>query len=804
MRILFTILFALASLTAWSQPQGRPEGPGVAGRIVDKDNNPIPYVTVALYSLPDSTLTDGTTTNERGGFFLSTKPGSYYIKASFLSYGEYQSDVITVESQPVFAGSISLQPAATSLGEVTVEGERAEMELMLDKRVFNVNRDPNNLGRNVLEIMDNIPSVTVDVDGNVQLRGSGNVRILIDGKPSGLVGAGGSDALRQLQGSMIESIEIITNPSARYEAEGEVGIINIILKKERRDGFNGSFDVNAGWPENLGGGFNMNYRKNRVNLFTSVSANYRQSPGRGSSVQSFALGDSIFSYERTQDRLRGGLSNNFQFGSDFYLNDRNIITTALLYRISDNLNQVDLTYRDFDGNDNLLRDVIRTEEEDEASHDVEISASYRKTFPQEGRTFTIDLRRNISDDTEMADLREFALDDPAYPDITQRSSNVEDERTWLLQSDYVHPFGRGGKFETGWRSTVRIIENDFLVEQLSNGDDWSPLPAFDNFFIYRENIHAGYVQAGNKFGKVSVQAGLRAEFTGLETELVDAGTINPREFFNLFPSANIGYEMKQGRTLQFSYSRRINRPGFRSLLPFFGFSDSRNFFSGNPDLNPEFSHSLETNFIQFFGKGSIFASAYYRHRSNVIERITLVDSTGFARIFPINLSTENNYGAELTVSYRPATWWSMNGNVNFYRAITDGTYENQDFFRDTYTWTARMMSKWTVKKKYDLQATFFYRAPQLTTQGRSLSLASLDLAASRDVLAGNGTLSARVSDVFNSRRFRWTIDTPEYQFTSDFQWRVRQFMVSFNYRINQKKKRGGRPEGDFDMDDMSM
>lgn len=804
--LLFVALLLTASLHA--QPPGggngqRPDGPAIFGRIVDGQQQPIPYATVALYRRADSSLVDGVTSNEKGFFRIVTQPGNYYITVSFLSYNSQTIDNITLGNQPFRVGDITLTANTQALDEVLIEGRRAEMELKLDKRVFNVGKDPNNLGLNASELLDNIPSVTVDVDGNVALRGSQNVRILINGKPSGIVGTT-TDALRQLQGSMIESIEVITNPSARYEAEGDVGIINIVLKKEKKQGFNGSIDLNAGYPENFSAGVNMNWRKEWINFFTNYNITYRNSPGRGYSLQTFNLPDSAFSYERIQDRSRGGLRNNIQLGSDIYLNDKNVITTSVFYRVSDGLNKSLLTYNDYGATGQLLRNVERTDNENEFSHDLEMALNYTKTFAQKDRKWTIDLQRNISDDTEESDLNEYALDDPFYPEIIQQSYNEEDQRTWLFQTDYVHPFGENGRFEMGARSNIRVIENIFYVEQKQNGNGFERLPGFDNEFIYNEAIHAGYVQAGNKFGKVSLQAGLRGEYTDLSTELVKTQETNPREYFNLFPSANLGYEFGQGNTLQLSYSRRINRPRFRSLLPFFGFSDSRNFFSGNPDLNPEFAHSFEVNYLKYMKKGSIFGSVYYRYRTDVIDRITTVDSNGFSRIFPVNLATENNYGIEFTGTYRPTNWWSLNGSVNFYRAITSGGYQDLLLSRDTYTWTARGMSKWTIGKVYDLQATVFYQAPQETTQGRSLSLASLDLVLARDVLANKGTISFRVSDVFNSRKWRWQIDTPEFQFDSEFQWRVRQFMLNFNYRINQKKQRGRGGRGDFDAEDMGM
>lgn len=802
--LIFLFLWGAISFTGLAATNTPPAKPAIKGRVIDQQGTPVPYATVAVYMAADSSVVDGITTKADGTFYLEIPKGTYYVTISFISYETTTIPNVVVDKSTVDLGDIILKTNSQALDEVVVQGERTVMELKLDKRVFNIGKDLANQGLNASELLDNLPSVTVDVDGNVALRGSQNVRILINGKPSGLVGTT-TEALQQVQGSMIESVEIITNPSARYEAEGDVGIINIILKKEKRRGINGSVDLNAGYPENFGAGVNLNYRKDWINLFTNYNITYRQRPGSGYSYQEFFLEDSTFAYERERNRTRGGWRNNLQLGTDIFFNDKNTLTLSAYYRYSDNNNSSTVIYRDLNEQGAVSRTVERIDKEEELSHDLEASLNYTRTFDKEDQKWTINIQRTYSDDTETADLNEYAINDASYPTIVQTSYNEEDEDFWLLQTDYIHPFAKEGRVETGYRSTFRVIENNFIVEQQQPDGSFEPLPGFDNFFIYNENIHAGYIQAGNKFGQLSVQAGLRGEYTDLSTELVRTNEVNPREYFNLFPSASIGYEFNGRQTVQLSFSRRINRPGFRSLLPFYGFSDSRNFFSGNPNLNPEFTLSYEANYIKYFDNGSFFGSVYYRYRTDVIDRITTVDSTGFTRIFPVNLATENNYGIELTASYRPFKWWNMNGSFNFYRAITEGQYEDLDLFRDTYTWSARMMSKWTVAKKYDIQVSGFYRAPQETTQGRSKGVAAMDFAIARDVLQGKGTLNFRISDVFNSRRWRWEVNTPEYQFESEFQWRARQFMLSFNYRINQKKSRnrnGGN--GDYGMDDMGM
>jgi len=758
----------------------------ITGTVTDDHGALVPYATVMLFSLPDSSLIDGALTDDHGRFEMSSQPGNYFLRIRFLSYEDRMLPVTVASGNQTRLGNLILKPGAISITEVEVTAQRSEMVLKLDKRVFNVGTDLSGTGRNAAEILDNVPSVSVDIEGNLSLRGSQNVRILIDGKPSGLAGLGSTDALRQLQGSMIESVEIITNPSARYDAEGEVGIINIILKKERREGVNGSFQATAGYPHNYTGSFSINYRKKLVNLFASYGINSRKNPGSGYSIQEFT-GDTVYSYERFREHIRGSLSHNLRVGSDFFLNDKNVLTVAGLYKYSTGTNEALVTYHDFDQNDEQTQTVTRKDIEEEDQQDIELTLSYLKTFAKKGREWKTDFRWAVNDDLEMSDLRE--VDDQGSEPIIQRSSNTEDERNFLFQSDYIHPFGRKAKFETGIKGTMRTISNDYSVEEQAPDETWFVLEDFDNHFLYSENIYAAYVIAANEHKRFSYQGGIRAELSDITTELIETNQVNPRQYLDLFPSVHLSYQLDSTNTMQISYSRRLTRPRFRALLPFYTFSDSRMFFSGNPDLGPEYTNAFEIGHLKYFERGSILSSVYYRLRNGVIQRITVIDSSGFPRIFPINLSTQNAYGIEFSGNYDITPWWRFNGSFNFYRAITNGAYEGEDLHSDTYAWTTKASSRWTIMKKLDFQTSFDYRAPRETTQGRVRSRYALDAGLSADILKGNGTVTLSGRDLLNTRKRRWTTETPTYKSTSEFQWRSREITLTFNYRLNQKKQR---------------
>jgi outer membrane receptor protein involved in Fe transport len=797
--LLFFSLFTIASMAQ------RPEGGGLGGQrppqrllsgtVLDENNQPIPYASVSTRPLKDTTRVLGVATSIDGSFEMQLRPGKFTLEISFLSYESYGAD-IDLSNGNQNLGTIKLSPKAELIDEVVVKGERNYMEMKLDRRVYNVGKDPNNAGSNAQEILETVPSVEVDVDGTVSLRGSSNVRILIDGKPSSLTGISSEDALRQLPGNLIEKIEVVTNASAKYDAEGEAGILNIVLKKDKRAGLNGAFEANVGYPHNYGASANINYRKGKVNFFTSIGAQYRKRPGSGYSFQQFFFEDTTFAYEREREQERGGISGNGRFGIDYHINDKTTLTASGMYNRSYNDNKAKLIYTDFDENGTETQVVTRTDDEIEQSQAFETNLNFRREFKTEDQLLTADFRWFKDEDYEDATQFEEGSD---YT-LNQRTDNTENQQNWLIQTDYVHPFNKNVRLETGLKATLRRIINDYKVEELNDSTaTWETLPEFDNNFIFDENIYAAYIIASGKIKRFSLQGGIRAEYSDIQTQLVKTDQINNWDYISFFPSAHLSYEFASNNSLQLSYSRRISRPRFRELIPFFSLTDNRNFYSGNPSVNPVFTHSAELGHLKTWEKGTLLSSIYYRHSEGVVERISQSDSTGFITTFPINLSTEDAAGLELSFSYSLFKWWRVMLNANIYYSITNGKYEEQDFYAETFTARGRFTSKWTVWKKLDIQTAFMYRAPRNTPQGKQLSMYSWDIGLTMDVLKGNGTITFSAKDILNSRRRRWEIDTSELVSTNDFQWQARQFVLSFSYRLNQKKKRdrgGGR-----DMDD---
>jgi iron complex outermembrane receptor protein len=798
--IIISLFLLGLSLSAFSQQNTAPGEEGkiiLRGKLLEEANQqPLAYASVSIFKNQDSSRVNATFTQENGDFQFALAPGIYFLHFQYLGFQELvRSNVVLNKGQePRDLGSILMKAGDYSLETVNIEVERSQMQLTIDKRIFNVGTDLTGAGNSAADILNNVPSVTVDPEGNVSLRGSQSVRILVDGKPSAMLSAGDIDALRRMQGDIIESVEVITNPSARYEAEGEAGIINIILKKNKKKGVNGSFGATAGYPQNFGGSYSLNYRQENLNFFSNFGLSYRKTPGGGNSTQRFYdQAGSLSEYYSTQtDRLRGGLGGNLQLGTDWFINENNVLTGSLLYRQSRNNNHTTVVYDDFDENENLLNSILRNSAELSNNRNVEAALNYKKTFEQEDREWTVDFKYILDDDLELTDYEEAGSLIPSA--LQQRSSNTEYETNLLFQTDYIHPINDSTKIEGGLRTTLRTIKNRFLVEQLNESGEFYTLPQFDDELLYNEDISAAYVIGSTQWRKLGLQAGLRGELSDVTAALLKSETENKQFYFNLFPSVSTSYQFSATNQLQASYSRRLSRPYFRLLLPFSNFSNPRNNSIGNPTLRPEYTDSYELSFLHYLKRGSFLSSVYYRRTTGVIERLILPAGDGTTIRYPVNLSERNAYGLELNYTYDFTDWWNLNTDLNFYRATIEGSFEEVAYNAEIFSWRGRATSQMVVSNNVELQMSFDYQAPRNNTQGRTLAVYALDIGASLDVLEGQGTFTLSGRDLFNTRRERRIIDQPDYQAESVFQWRQsRQAVLSFVYRLNQDERGRTRP-----------
>lgn len=752
---------------------------------------PLPFATISIFSERDS-LVGGGISDENGKFMIEIPLGKYYGLIEFMGFESVKTPIFELSRENTLQdlGEILMNIVASDLNEVVVQGEKTIMELALDKRVFNVGKDLANAGGNASDILMNLPSISVDSQGNVLLRGSSNVRILIDGKPSGLVSFKGGSGLRQLPANLVERVEVITNPSARYEAEGMAGVINIILKKDASRGFNGSFDVVTGAPINLGFSANLNYRKNKINWFINYGIAYRILPSVGKIYQEVYGKDTTFITSQTREGNVESVNNNLRGGLDYFFNEKSIFTASYLWRRSDVRRITDNRYEDYINSiTNFQSFTTRRQDEKEREPNSEILLSYKKNFEKKGHELT----------TAFTYLNYWENSDQIYTQNTfsplgtpisganliQYSLNDEYENQYLAQLDYTKPFGKDGKFESGFRTSFREMKNDYLVTQEDENGLASPILGLDNVFIYDENILAAYGIFGNKINKISYQAGLRAEYTDVNTVLEETNESNPRKYTNLFPSAHVTYNLTEENAFQFSYSRRVRRPVYNDLSPYVTLSDARNFFSGNPDLNPQFTDALELGHIKYFENGTLFSTVYYRITQDKIDRIRSVDPNGNATTIPFNLNGENAFGLEFSADYKLTPWWKIDLNVNFFYADIDGRNIQPDFAATTYSWLLRQTSRFTLRNGLDIQFRGNYEARQKTAQGVRKGIVFFDFSVAKAVLNQRGNLVLNINDMLNSRRDRYISEGVNFFTEGDIQSLRRQINLTLNYRIKQ-------------------
>ena len=794
--VLFVVSFPF---TIFSQQQVKDFEGIISGEIVDVDSrNPLGYATLTLFSQEDSSLVTGDISNQEGSFMFKVPYGNHFAKIEFIGFqSQIIKDVSLSQANPKLElGTIQLKINSKNLLEVEVRAEKSTIQFSLDKRVFNVGKDLANAGDSASDILNNVPSVAVDVDGNVSLRGSESVQILVDGKPSGLIGLNNSNGLKNLPSLLIDKVEVITNPSSKYEAEGIAGIINIILKKEKKGGLHGSFDVTIGHPSVYGAAINLNYRKNKFNFFTNISYNHWRNIGGGSAHQEFFRNNDTTEVSKSERHHKHtAISKSFRFGADYHFNKNNILTTSFIFRKSkeDNLNE--LEYFNFV---NSLNDQIdksfRIDHEFEEDRNLEYVLSYKKILEKKGHQITADIRIQQNEEEEDSEILEqfFKGETLAFlkPDLDQRSSNQGEEKRLISKIDYSLPLGENQKLEVGYQSSFRKINNDYLVEELT-GMDWELYDDVKSSFRYKENVHAFYSSYANKMNHFSFQFGVRLEYSNVVTELLESEKINYRNYLNFFPSVHLKYNLSENNAFQLSYSRRLKRPIFGDLNPSFSFSDTRNRFLGNPDLNPEYTDSYEIGHIKYWDKGSLGSSIFYRHTISSIEgvfyKVEVIDSIPVAFRRPENFASKDDIGFEFNFSFQPIKWWKINGDAYFFRAITDGSNLDEDFSADTYTAIGRLTSRITFFKRIDLQMRLNYRAPQNKPQGTRNSILFLNIGMSRKVLKKKGTITLSISDVFNSFRSRGTLVTNRINRSDEFRWRSRSVKLSFGYQLNQKK-----------------
>lgn len=788
----------------------------ITGKVIDKiTGQPLEYATVAFFSKSENRIVTGGITDETGNFSIPVPSGTYDVSIEFISFVKQTLPNQNLsENQNI--GNFYLDADTQALDEVEVFAEKTTVEIKLDKKIYNVGKDLTVRGGTVSDVLDNIPSVSVDVEGNVALRGNENVRILINGKPSGLVGLNSTDALRQLPAESIESVEVITSPSARYDAEGTAGILNIILRRSKLQGFNGALTSFIGFPQSAGISGNINYRTGDVNIFNTTSYNHREVPGNSSSYTQYFNNifdengdlitdnpDTFLDETNDYDRVRKDLSTNF--GVEWYITDSASIVGSISYRDGNNESNTTNTLIQLDENQEFISQNNRFDPEEETDKVLQYSLNFTKDFDTSGQKLTMDFQYEDNSEDEYSGVLLEGVN-------TENVATLEDQSRILLQADYVLPIGEKSQFELGYRGNFNDQDTDYTIEFLDiNTGEFVVNDSLSNFLNYREYVNAAYTQYGSKVGsKFSYLLGLRLESTRITVDQPTSGDYSKNDYTGLFPTVNLSYELSEKENITLGYSRRIQRPRSYFINPFPSRSSITSIFRGNPELAPSYSGVFDLGYYKKFGKVSLNTSVYFQHATDVFSFVSfdtgipvIVNGQEFTIIerTPINLAEEDRYGFEFTLGYNHSRKWNINANFNIFRQSLRGTAPNGlSLDNDNTSWFARINNKYTLPGEIEWQTSLDYRGPSADAQNSREGVFSSNMAFSKDIFNENASIALNVSDLLNSRKRITETNTPTYTGTSEFQWRERSITLSFTYRFNQQKKRQQRDYGGDGMD----
>ncbi|MFK7783967.1 MAG: TonB-dependent receptor [Crocinitomicaceae bacterium] len=750
------------------------------GKVTDEaTKDPIPYATVVIISPTTMSVLDGTTTDESGSFQLKTDSSSVHLKITFFNYDEKLVENIPSKRGVVDLGEISLTSTAQEIGGVEVSAEKSSMEFKLDKRVFNVGKDISSTGMGAMEVLNNVPSVSVDIEGNIKLRGNSGVQILINGKPS-VLSDDPANALGTITADMIESIEVITNPSAKYDAGGTSGILNIILKKDERTGFNGSISVNTGVPHNHSIGGSINYRTKKVNLFTQFGVGYRSLPRFQENInRDLVSGTSVIS---DGIAFRDEIFYNITLGSDFYINKYNTITLSgnFAYEIEQQPSETNITV--YDSNDQIISQFQRTETTSALNPKYQYDLNYKKEF-KDNKEHTLQFS-SLGRYFGKAQSSDFVNRD-IVGTTTIRNQKTETtfyQLSQTLKLDYTNPLSDNWMLESGAMYEINDVGNDFAVfdEEITG---FVVDSNFTNNFEYNQKVLGVYSTGSYENDKWGAKLGLRVENTDLTTRLVANNEMNNQNFTNLFPTVHTSYKFSKKVQLQAGYSRRIFRPRLWDLNPFFNIRNNFNIWTGNPNLLPEFADSYELTSIFYWKKFMLNTSLYYLYKTNVKERITYFDDD-VSITTPVNIGVSHKVGIELNWKYTIAKWLTANGDVNYGYFNRLGEFEQQNFDFEGDQWSTRVMTKFKFKRGWDAELTGNYESSFVTVQGRVSGFAFANLGLRKKLWKGKGVVNFSVRDIFASRIRESVIDQTDFYLYS-FSQRGRFITLGFSYSFGK-------------------
>ncbi len=800
---LSLLLFVIGQVSYAQMPTNSPSNTvtdlattSVKGKVMDSSNSEaLPYATATVYN-NEGAIIDGTITDDNGKFKLNLKPGTYTIKIEFISYKDV-SIPITVKkgTAPINLGIIKLEADHAVFSELVLEETANQLVLERDKKVFNVGADKSQAGNSALEVMNELPSVEVDAEGSVNMRGNANVRILIDGKPSAMLGSS-NDGLKNIPAELIDKIEIITNPSSKYEADSEAGIINIILKKNKKIGFNGNIQTSIGNPESGSLGINLAYRDKKWNFHGGYSVRHSDVSIDTYGEKKTFSGDSTLLHtktDRTNARLRD--SHSFNFGTDFYLNQKTTIGISTNISLYDVERNTGLNYN------NLIPEAnstIRNQLEEEDGNSMDLNLYLTHKFKKKDHELSIDLQKSKRDHAEIALTDEYIDEEEApFYLLEEQLENDQISDNGLFKLDYSYPFDEDKMLELGVRLDDRNIDfdNEQTIVDLEN----NTVRDLGYDMLYKEQISASYLSWSHKLNdKYSYSLGLRAENSDISVDYtsIDQSDVNEKEYTGFFPSANFNYQKNKKESWQLGVTRKIRRPRYHELMPFFSTSNNQDIFGGNPDIDPSYSTNMELQYLRYSKGGSFTAAVFTNLRTDVIQRLSTIDlETGNTHTKPENAADRQDIGMEFFYSSKLTKWLSIRASLSsyYYKLTAYESFDLED--RDDISHRFSLSNNFNLPKKWKFQARYSFRSARENLQGKSDAMHSMDLSLNKDLgKEKNWTFSARLSDAFNSRKRQMTTETEEYYLYQEMRWRARTLTCSLSYRFNQAKKRGG-PSG---------
>lgn len=799
LQVLLVLSLLFMSRTTHAQQGGGNQKIGILiGSVVDSaTNKALDYVSVKLFSVKDSLLKAGVYSNEKGIIKLDEIPlGLYYIKISFATY---ETEIIpniafTMDKPSRDIGQISLhkdEAVTQDLKEMQVTGKQDLLLNNIDKRVYNVGEDLSVRGGTANDILNNVPSVEIDQEGKISLRGDGNVTILIDGRPSSLSGSNGKSLLDALPANSIERIEIVTNPSAKYDPDGTSGIINIVLKKNKLKGINGNVALSAGTGNVYNGSAALSVRNAKTNIYGTYSYRYYEGFRDYESHLVRQIGDSSFTLDQNRAGTDLMINHTAKVGSDFYIRDRNTLGIAFTGNFGNRERTGDLNNLLYDSAEVLNRYWVRGSSDPSQNQNFDINLNYKNDFKADRGSFTIDLTQSVGNEKIYGYYEEdyvtlHGADDPSTS-LMQQLANTENNRVSTIQTDLIRILPKSIKVEAGAKTIVRhsgINTNSSTRDNATNTYFSDTLSNFQ--YQYDEQIYSLYGNFAQQIKKFKYQGGLRLEHALQLPQLAGSTESFRNEYSNIFPSAFLKYELKADQELSLSYSRRINRPTSENLNPFTSYADPYNLRKGNPALKPEYINSFDLGYSLNKKKVTLTVSAFFRQTTSVISRVKNFYDNGATAVTYGNIDNSISMGPEVVFTYKPFPWMrntlSGNGNSIKYTDDTPGfNWNNSGFF-----WNMKYAGSFDFwKKTATLQVNARYNSPIITAQGRVQPRASVDLSGDKTFKEGKWTVGFRLTDVFNTQEFRLEVDQPNSYQTSRFKQNTRRFYVNISYKFGK-------------------